>query len=166
MPGTDHRHAQTHRKARVSVFTHAEIPPVSVMEMGIALTLFRGAVLEDVVQSPWHPLTDPYVEVCLTEKGYKLGTIILAIHYDNPDTPNPIMRRVESFVHLLRFAARHPAKTWAQLAKEHNQFLRILHAIAWCPARSGLPFAMEEFVRMAEQAPLSISQQSFAARTN
>jgi hypothetical protein len=153
-------------KGRTLASSRVEVPPVSVFEMGIAFTLFRRAALDEVIEDVFHPFTDQFAVASLSEDGRHRGMMILAIHYDRPDTPTSIMKRIESFVQLLRCMAASPSEAWTQFCAHHDRFVPVVHAIAWCPVRSGHSFEMAEFISMARNAPLTILQGTGAHRVN
>ena len=90
------------KKAQAARLYRKEVAPVGVVEMGVAFTLFRAAVLDEFGQSPSPPLTDDFVKACFSKQAYQRGMLILAIHFDHPDIPNAFMRRLDSFVRLLQ----------------------------------------------------------------
>ena len=154
------------RKAQAARLYRKEISPVGVVEMGVAFTLFRGAVLDEFGQSPSPPLTDDFVKACVSEQAYQRGMLILAIHFDHPDIPNAFMRRLDSFVRFLQNVGRAPGEGVPALLAKHNIFGPLLHAISWCPAEQEQPFPTADFVRIAAGAPLQISLEASALRPN
>ncbi len=154
------------RKAQAARLYRKEIAPVGVVEMGVAFTLFRGAILDEFGQSPSPPLTDDFVKACLSKQAYQRGMLILAIHFDHPDTPNAFMRRLDSFVRLLQNVGIAPGEGVPALLATHNTFGPLLHAISWCPAQQEQAFPTADFLRIAAGAPLQISSDASALRPN
>ena len=153
-------------KAQAARMYRKEIMPVAVVEMGVAFTLFRAAVLDEFGQSPSPPLTNDFVKACFSKQAYQRGMLILAIHFDHPDIPNAFMRRLDSFVRLLQNVGRAPGEGVPALLAKHNTFGPLLHAISWCPAQQERAFPTADFLRIAAGAPLQISLEASVLRPN
>ena len=154
------------KKAQAARLYRKEIAPVGIVEMGVAFTLFHAAVLDEFVQSPSPPLTHDFVKACSSEQAYQRGMLILAMHFDHPDIPNAFMRRLDSFVRLLKLATRAPGEGVPALLAKHNTFGPLLHAISWCPAQQEQAFPTADFLGIAAGAPLQISLEASALRPN
>jgi hypothetical protein len=137
------------------------VPMVSPMEVGVALSLFRSAVADEPAQCPIAPLTDNYVQLCLSDKTLlNLGLGILRIHYGPADIQHPILKRMESFLSLLRYTAEAPDKEWLQFKRRHDRFISVIHAIALCPLADKEPFEAREFMKFVTAAPSQLQVDS------
>lgn len=135
------------------------VAPVSVIELGVAFTLFRRAALDEdeACEDLFRPLSDTHALATLSQKGFQRGMGLLRVHYDYPDSPNAGMRRIEAFVRLLRSQKAAPHGDWAVFSGSHDSFTPVLHVIAWCPLSPSGCFEVSDFMRFARSAPLSIA---------
>ena len=129
-----------------------EIPAVCVEQIGIALALFRAAVLDETAQEVILPLSDRGIHMALVEPdALKRGMGVIRIHFECSDCIHPVVQRIVSFLELLREQSQNPHPLWNDIVTYHNRFFSITNAIAWCPAHRGEAFDIVLFARIATQ---------------
>jgi hypothetical protein len=80
-----------------------EIIAVCAEQIGIALALFRAAVLDETAQEAILPLSDRGIEMASLETdALQRGIGVIRIHFESNDSVHPVVQRVVHFLQLLR----------------------------------------------------------------
>jgi hypothetical protein len=128
----------------------SEIPAVFEVQIGMALALFRAAVLDENAEGAILPLTDRGIRMALREvDALQRGLGVIKIHFESSDSIHPVVQRVVCFFLLLREQDQNPHPLWNEIRMYHNRFVSIIHAIAWCPAHRNNPFDVVLFAKIA-----------------
>jgi hypothetical protein len=125
-----------------------EIPPVCPEQIGIALALFRAAVLDEGAEETILPLRDRCIRTALLgptrcNVDFELSRFIV-----NSDSIHAVWQRVVCFLQLLRGQNQNPHPLWNEIVTHHNRFVPIVNAIAWCPAHRGKAFDVVMFAKI------------------
>jgi hypothetical protein len=127
-----------------------EILAVCAEQIGIALALFRAAVLDGTAEEANLPLSDRGIRMALLETdALQRGIGVIRIHFESSDSIHPVVQRVVCFLQLLREQSQNPHPLWNEIVTYHNRFLPIVNAIAWCPAYRGEAFDIVLFAKIA-----------------
>jgi hypothetical protein len=136
----------------------SEIIAVCAEQVGIALALFRAAVLDETAEEAILPLageailplSDRGIRTALLEPdALQLGLGVIRIHFESSDSIHPAVQRVICFLQLLREQDESPHPLWNEVVMYHNRFLSIVNAIAWCPAHRDKAFDVVLFAKIA-----------------
>jgi hypothetical protein len=135
-----------------------EILPACAEQIGIALALFRAAVLNQTAEEAVLPLAEGAI-LPLTDRGIRTAMLkpdalqrgmgVIKIHFESSDRIHPVVQRIVCFLQLLREQNQNPHPLWNEIVTCHNRFLPIVNAIAWCPAHREKAFDVVLFARMA-----------------
>jgi|SRR5258707_14461634 hypothetical protein len=127
-----------------------EILPACAEQIGIALALFRSAVLNQTAEEAILPLSDRGIRTALLEPdAMQRGMGVIKIHFGSSDRIHPVVQRIVCFLQLLREQNQNPHPLWNEIVTCHNRFLPIVNAIAWCPAHRDKAFDIVQFARIA-----------------
>jgi hypothetical protein len=127
-----------------------EIPAVYPEQMAIALTLFRAAALDEIVEEAILPLSDRGIWTALLEPdAMQRGIGVIRIHFESSDGIHPVVQRVVCFLQLLREQNQNPNPPWLEIMTYHNRFIPIINAIALCPAHRDKAFDVVLFAKIA-----------------
>lgn len=145
------RSAENGTKEFMSIDSRSpEVPAVCEEQIGIALALFRAAVLDETVEEAILPLSDRGIRMALLEAdALQRGLGVIRIHFESSDSIHPVVQRIVCFLQLLREQNQNPHSLWNEVVMYHNRFVPIVHAIAWCPAHRNNPFDVVLFARIA-----------------
>jgi hypothetical protein len=137
----------------------SEILAVSAEQIGIALALFRAAVVDEITEEAIFPLSDRGIRIALLETdALQRGIGVIRIHFESSDRIHPVVQRLVCFLQLLREQNQNPHPLWNQIVTYHNRFIPIVNAIAWCPAHRDEAFDIVMFATIAshmETAPMA-----------
>jgi hypothetical protein len=135
----------------------SEIPAVCAEQIGIALALFRAAVLNETAEEATLPLSDRGIRMALLETdALQRGIGVIRIHFESSDRIHPVVQRLVCFLELLREQNQTAHPLWSEIVTYHNRFIPIVNAIAWCPAHRDKAFDVVLFAKIAshtENAP-------------
>ena len=127
-----------------------EILAVCAEQIGIALSLFRAAVLDETAEEAILPLSDEGIGLALLQPdALQRGIGVIRIHFESSDSIHPVVQRVVCFLQLLREQNQNPHPLWNDIVTYHNRFVPIVNAIAWCPAHRDEAFDIVLFARIA-----------------
>jgi len=127
-----------------------EIIAVCAEQIGIALALFRAAVLDETAEEAILPLSDRGIRMALLEPdALQRGIGVIRIHFESSDSIHPVVQRVVCFLQLLREQNQNPHPLWNEIVTYHNRFIPIINAIAWCPAHRDEAFDVVLFAKIA-----------------
>jgi hypothetical protein len=128
----------------------SELPAVCAEQIGLALALFRAAVLHEAAEEGILPLSDRGIKRALLEtEARQRGIGVIKIHFESSDRIHPVVQRVVCFLQLLREQNQTPHPLWSELVAYHNRFVPIVNAIAWCPAHRDEAFDVVVFAKIA-----------------
>ena len=127
-----------------------EIIAVCAEQIGIALALFRAAVLDETAEEAILPLSDRGIRMALLEPdALQRGIGVIRIHFESSDSIHPVVQRVVCFLQLLREQNQNHHPLWNEIVTYHNRFIPIINAIAWCPAHRDEAFDVVLFAKIA-----------------
>jgi hypothetical protein len=136
----------------------SEIPVVCAEQIGIALALFRAAVLDEIAEEAILPLAEGAI-LPLSDRGIRTALLetdalqrgigVIRIHHESSDSIHPVVQRIICFLQLLREQSQNPHPLWDEIVTYHNRFLPIVNAIAWCPAYKDRAFDVILFANIA-----------------
>jgi hypothetical protein len=154
--------AENRRRESMTIDNRSpEIPAVCAEQIGIALALFRAAVLDQTAEEAILPLaeeailpfSDQGIRVALLEPdAMQRGLGVTRTHLESRDRIHPVVQRVICFLQLLREQNHNPHPLWKPTVRDHNRFLPIVNAIAWCLAYKDTAFDVVIFARIARMA--------------
>jgi hypothetical protein len=138
-----------------------EIPPVCPEQIGIALALFRAAVLDESAEETILPLSDRGIRTVLLETdALQRGLGVIRIHFESSDSTHPVVQRVVCFLQLLREQNKNPHPLWKEIVTYHNRFAPIVNAIAWAPAHRDKAFDVVMFAKIASHMADALNDRS------
>jgi hypothetical protein len=127
----------------------SEILAVCAEQIGIALALFRAAVLNEIAEEAILPLSDRGIRMALLKTdALQRGIEVISIHFESSDRIHPVVQRLVCFLQLLREQKQNPHPLWSELVTYHNRFVPIVNAIAWCPAHRDEAFDVVVFANI------------------
>jgi len=127
-----------------------EIIAVRAEEIGIALALFRAAVLDESSEEVLLPLSDRGIWKALLEPdALQRGIGVIRIHFESSDSIHPVVQRIICFLQLLGEQNQTPHLLWNEIVTYHNRFATITNAIAWCPTHRNKAFDVVLFAKIA-----------------
>src|SRR5215467_2832592 len=86
-----------------------EILAVRAEQVGIALALFRAAVLDETAWEVILPLSDQGFRMALVNPvALKRGIGVIRIHFECSDCIHPVVQRIICFLELLREQSQNP----------------------------------------------------------
>jgi hypothetical protein len=128
----------------------SELLPVCAEQIGLALALFRAAVLHETAEEAILPLSDRGIRRALLETdALQRGIGVIRIHFESSDRIHPAVQRLVCFLQLLRERNHIPHPLWGELVAYHNRFVPIVNAVAWCPAHRDEAFDVVAFAKIA-----------------
>jgi hypothetical protein len=127
----------------------SEILPVCAEQIGMALALFRAAVLDETVEEAILPLSDRGIWKALLEPdAMRLGLGVIRIHFESSDSVHPVVQRVVCFLELLKEQNQNPHPLWNEMVTYYNRCIPITNAIAWCTAQRDRAFDVVLFAKI------------------
>lgn len=128
-----------------------EILTVCLGQIGMALGLFRAAVLGETVEEAILPLSDRGIwNVLLEAETLQRGVGVISIYFESRNSI-PVVQRVVRFFQLLREQNQNPHPRWIEIVTYHNKFVPIINAIAWCPAHRDEAFDVVLFATIVSR---------------
>ena len=133
-----------------------EVPGTDPMTLGLTLLLFRSLV--DLSCPPeMLPMSDRYMGYCIAgSKKFDLAMKMLSTNFGKEGREDPIIRRIFSFVLLMRQQDRQQNAEWAEFVQKYDDFSRVSYGIAWCQVRDDEPFDSELFIKIVKNASIHI----------
>jgi hypothetical protein len=129
-----------------------EIIAVRAEQIGMALALFRAAVLDESCEEAVLPLSDRGIWKALLEPdALQRGIGVIRIHFECSDGIHPVVQRIICFLQLLGEQNQTPHLLWNEIVTYHNRLAPIANAIAWCPAQSNKAFDVVLFAKIASR---------------
>jgi hypothetical protein len=108
-----------------------EIIALRAEEIGIALALFRAAVLDESSEEVLLPLSERGIWTALLEPdALQRGIGVIRIHFEFSDSIYPVVQRIICFLQLLGEQHQTPHLLWNEIVTSHNRFATITNAIA------------------------------------
>ena len=103
-----------------------EMLTVCAEQIGMALVLFRVALLDETVEEAILPLSDRGIWKALLEPdAMQRGIGVIRIHFESSDSIHPVVQRVVCFLQLLREQNQNPHPLWNEIVMYHNKFVPI-----------------------------------------
>jgi hypothetical protein len=138
----------------------SEILAVCAEQIGMALALFRTAVLDETIEETVLPLSDRGIwKALLDPAALQRGIGVIRIHFESNDGIHPVVQRVVCFLQLLRKQNQNPHPLWLEIVTYHNGFFPIINAIAWCPAHRDKAFDVALFAKIASHMANDVNGQ-------
>jgi hypothetical protein len=87
---------------------------------------------------------------------FDLAMKMLSVNFGKRGREDPIVRRIFSFVLLMRQQDRQQDAEWAEFVHKYDDFSRVCYGIAWCPVRDDEPFDSELFMKIVKNASIHL----------